>query len=222
MKPLLAVFIILSLFVCCKTEPKDQSQDAIQKAISLGFTKRTIPLRNGFGIVSIYLPIKFDSSFRFIQRSDYDPCGSEVIYRFSSKKYTIDNDGNYAHLMKIDSLYQFTIMQLYDSGCNDNIVIDSTSVLRMETKVRAIDYRVAITGNHYQLREFNGLKYIFGIDNSIYHLGNDNKISFRVFADGARKREPLCFTFNFSGKDSTGFIKTAMTSFQTLKVDTTK
>jgi len=222
MKLILLIFAVLLLSASCNNgaEVRNAPIKQIKQEEKLdltGYVKHYITLKYGLGTISIYLPEKFDSSFAFVQRSDCGSCCEEYVNRFSSKRYTINNDGRYTQEMKIDSLYQFTISQT-NGDCPVKMKIDSGFAKALLSKFFEEELRTK-SGKHKS--------YIYQKDTlniAVAELGynHDNKADLIISCVMLLHKNEIFLNFNYFAKDTAGFTGRMLTSLKTIEIDTTK
>jgi hypothetical protein len=178
------------------------------------FAQKSIRLSNGLGIVSVYVPREFDTTYSFVNIGEYH-CAAVKLRRFVSKKYMCclspSPDFNYSDMP--DSVCQFTIIQTHEKDCeqyldiNDELLKNTQNELSNESTVLAADRKCYI-------KEINGLKFVVCQLNTNFngkHLGE-------VYGITAAEGRMVKFVYQCYSSNNPDFVDRALASLNTIQI----
>jgi hypothetical protein len=112
------LFFILLVIACNNVTENKTASPAFAEDVK----KQTVELEDNLGVVSMFLPVRYDTTFTWVQYSDCGrPC-EKRMYRFQPKKLPVYADSRLMHRKLNDSIDQFTILHnpYIERGVTDN------------------------------------------------------------------------------------------------------
>ena len=218
-----AFSLLMVVFVSCKTPTSPEEVDYtgfVQKEISLvGFDKE-INLADSLAAVSIMIPERLDTFYKWHRTSDCLSCGW-LQYRFSDKKYTQFAEGGFYWTMVPDSVYQITIRHKPIKEIPDTIIFRPLTQKDTGRWYYHPQIVSAPTPPNFLLREFRlirGRPFIISGFISPYGYLTRSETLFVIAETNLRSRE-LYFIGECGAKDTTGFIDNMYKSFLSIRIE---
>ena len=222
MKAPLPLFIIIIL-VSCKTSDEPQEIDYIgfiQKEISLAGFDKKIDLTDSLASVSMMIPERLDTFYKWHRTSDCLPCG-RLQYRFADKKYSQFAEGGFYWTVVPDSVYQLTIKHNPIRETPDSVTLKP--LLEKDRNdpyyhlVNSVSHSDSVNYLFKELRIINNRTFIISAFITREGYLTESQTLFIIAATPLKDRD-LFLIGECGAKDTTGFIDNIYKSFLSIRI----
>lgn len=171
-----------------------------------------IPLQNQLGLISMLIPVEFDTFFTWKNVSDCGACCDLMMYRFADKDYSLLQETGMFPTQIPDSLLQFTISHKAGKKCDKDWRITLNTRDSLVSVLEAQDAENFVGGEpiYWLRREFLSIDkhafVILGYRSKHLHGYASSGIPTVVEAITIIDNQILQLTFECTGSDCTKFV----------------
>lgn len=174
-------------------------------------SKQKITLVNNVGIIDIDLNLPFDTTYSWVNRTDYK-CGDIHMYRFADSKYSLPKESGFVYDFRPDSLLQFTVEHLEYPECyfKNDFPLDKEAInmIRQSLLLEYPETNVLVE----KIESINGVKcIILGYERKTLGL---HDVTLRIHPESGGK--VLILEFRCLKRDCGNFIGESMESLRTM------
>ncbi|RZJ99639.1 MAG: hypothetical protein EOO43_26165 [Flavobacterium sp.] len=160
--------LLITIFASCDHPKKPYVEE-------LTWPKRTVKLDNDLGVLTIRLPMEFDTFYKFEDYSDHS-CGDLMKYRFQKLSFPklIESGMIYD---QVDSMFYFTINHNLKHDCDppSSYVFDSSHLEDIIQKLKTDDTLGKLRFQISKIESLSGNKFsILAYDNGIIYNLKDS------------------------------------------------
>ena len=223
MRSAILKFIIAIILTSCTLLGKKTEIDYtgfVDKEFKItGYTKE-IDLRDTLGIVSLKIPLRLDTFYKWHRTSDCLPCGW-MQYRFADKKYPQFAEGGFYWTVVPDSVYQLTIRHKPIKEIPDTITLKPLSEKNKNDywyhQTNSVSYSDSIGYLFKEFKLINQRPFIISAFTTTDGYLTESQTLFIIAATTLKNRE-LFFIGECSAKDTTGFVDSMYKSFLSIRI----
>jgi hypothetical protein len=219
----LLIGVLVIAFHSCNISDNNAEIDYkgfVNKEIKLVGYNKEIDLKDSLGLISLEIPARLDTFYKWHRTSDCLGCG-RMQYRFADKRYSQFAEGGFYWTVVPDSVFQLTISHTPIRETPDSVVlkplIEENKSVSYYHRINSVSYIDSVKYLFKEFRIINARPFIISAFVTDEGYLTKSRTLFVVAATSLKTRD-LFFIGECGAKDTSGFVDNMYESFLSIKI----